>query len=63
MKKKTSRRRVDVNVDELDRIIDGAMREPAERDGRSDSEDRAACHGGKTGAGTEHGEDEFGTRE
>jgi transposase len=28
MKKKPSRRRIDVNVDELDRIIDGAMREP-----------------------------------
>jgi hypothetical protein len=28
MKKKTSRRRVDVNVEELDRVIDGAMREP-----------------------------------
>jgi hypothetical protein len=26
MKKKSSRRRIDVNVDELDRIIDGAMR-------------------------------------
>ena len=26
--KKTSRRKIDVNVDELDRIIDGAMREP-----------------------------------
>ena len=28
MKKQTSRRKIDVNVDELDRIIDGAMREP-----------------------------------
>ena len=28
MKKKPSRRRIDVDVDELDRIIDGAMREP-----------------------------------
>src|SRR5258706_13074775 len=36
MKKKSSRRRIDVNVDELDRIIDGAMREPlSETDGRT----------------------------
>lgn len=35
MKKKASRRRIDVNVDELDRIIDAAMREPlSETDGR-----------------------------
>ena len=34
--KKASRRRVDVNVDELDRIIDGAMREPLnETDGQT----------------------------
>jgi hypothetical protein len=34
--KRTSRRRVDVNVDELDRIIDGAMREPLnETDGQT----------------------------
>jgi transposase len=36
MKKKTSRQRIDVNVDELDRIIDGAMREPLnETDGQT----------------------------
>ena len=36
MKKKTSRRGIDVNVDELDRIIDAAMREPLnEKDGRT----------------------------
>jgi transposase len=36
MKKKTSRRGIDVNVDELDRIIDAAMREPMnENDGRT----------------------------
>src|ERR1700678_1647184 len=36
MKKKTSRRGIDVNVDELDRIIDAAMREPLnENDGRT----------------------------
>jgi transposase len=35
MNKKTSRQRIDVNVDELDRIIDGAMREPLnETDGQ-----------------------------
>lgn len=35
MKKKSSRRRIDINVDELDRIIDTAMREPlSETDGR-----------------------------
>jgi hypothetical protein len=35
MKKKTSRRGIDVDVDELDRIIDAAMREPLnENDGR-----------------------------
>src|SRR5215469_11225553 len=35
MKKKSSRRRIDVNVDELDRIIDAAMRGPLnEADGR-----------------------------
>ena len=35
MKRKPSRRRIDVNVDELDRIIDVAMREPlSEADGR-----------------------------
>ena len=34
--KKTSRRGIDVNVDELDRIIDAAMREPLnEKDGRT----------------------------
>ena len=34
--KKTSRRKIDVNVDELDRIIDGAMREPLnERDSQT----------------------------
>ena len=42
MKKKSSRRRIDVNVDELDRIIDTAMREPLnEADGRTL---RAAVH-------------------
>jgi transposase len=36
MKRKTSRRGIDVNVDELDRIIDAAMREPLnENDGRT----------------------------
>ena len=36
MKRKRSRRRVDVNVDELDRIIDAAMRGPlSEADGRT----------------------------
>ena len=36
MKMKSSRRRIDVNVDELDRIIDAAMREPlSETDGRT----------------------------
>jgi hypothetical protein len=36
MKKKSSRRRIDVNVDELDRIIDDAMRAPLnETDGRT----------------------------
>ena len=36
MKKQTSRRRIDVNVEELDRIIDGAMREPLnETDGQT----------------------------
>ncbi len=35
MKKRVSRRRIDVNVDELDRIIDAAMRAPlSETDGR-----------------------------
>ena len=35
MKKKASRRSIDVNVDELDRIIDAAMREPlSETNGR-----------------------------
>jgi hypothetical protein len=36
MKRKSPRRRMDVNVDELDRIIDAAMREPlSEKDGRT----------------------------
>ena len=36
MKKKSSRRRIDVNVDELDRIIEAAMRAPLnEADGRT----------------------------
>src|ERR1700760_2082012 len=36
MKKKASRRRIDVNVDELDRIIDAAMWAPLnEKDGRT----------------------------
>ena len=36
MKKKSSRRQIDVNVDELDRIIDDAMRAPLnEADGRT----------------------------
>src|SRR4051794_7695393 len=36
MKKKSSRRRIDVNVDELDRIIDDAMGAPLnETDGRT----------------------------
>ena len=36
MKKKASRRRIDVNVDELDRIIDAAMQAPLnEADGRT----------------------------
>ena len=36
MKKKTSRRRLEVNVGELDRIIDSAMREPLnEADGET----------------------------
>src|SRR5258708_5178583 len=36
MKKKASRRRIDVNVDELDRIIDAAMQAPLnEIDGRT----------------------------
>ena len=36
MKKKSSRRRIDVNVDELDRIIDTALRGPLnEAEGRT----------------------------
>ena len=62
MKKKTSRRRIDVNVEELDRIIDAAKREPLNESGRPDAEDRTACDGGKTGAAAEYGEDERGAR-
>ena len=50
MKKKTSRRRVDVNVEELDRIIDDAAQGAAERGGEPEAEDRAACAGRATAA-------------
>jgi hypothetical protein len=58
MKKNSSRRRIDVNVDELDRIIDSAMRAPLnETDGRTL---KTAVHAmaEKAGAAAEHGEDQ-----
>jgi len=58
MKKQASRRRIDVNVDELDRIIEAAMQAPLnEADGRT-LKTRRACDGGKTGAAAEHGENQ-----
>ena len=47
MKKQASRRRIDVNVDELDRIIEAAMQAPLnEADGRA-LKNRRACDGRK----------------
>ena len=59
MKKQTSRRRIDVNVEELDRDHRrSAMREPLnEADGQT-LKTALHAHGGKTGAAAQHGEDE-----
>ena len=56
---KTSRRRIDVNVEELDRVIDAAEDGAAEQGGRPDAQNHAACAGGTTGAKAEHGEDQL----
>ena len=46
MKKKTSRRRVDVNVEELDRVIDETEKGPLSEADRQKLKNHAACAGG-----------------
>ena len=56
--KSTKRRRVDVNLDELDRVLDGARRSAAERGRLRQTQGRLACPGGDAGATAQYGEDQ-----
>ena len=49
---------LDVNLEELDQIIDRSTTRAAERIGRPEAQNRAACAGGETGAEAEHGENQ-----
>ena len=51
-------RRVDVNLDELDQIIDRSTRAPLSETEGQKLKNRAACHGRETSTETEHGENQ-----
>jgi len=55
---KTARRRVDVNLDELDRVLDGARQAPLSEDDYEKLQGGNACAGGDAGAAAQHGEDQ-----
>ena len=55
---RTARRRLDVNLDELDRVLDGARQAPLSEDDYEKLKERIACAGGDAGAAAQHGEDQ-----
>ena len=55
---KTARRRIDVNLDELDRVLDGARQAPLSEADHDKLKSRAACPGGDAGAAAQYGEDQ-----
>ena len=59
MKKKIPRRRIDVNVAELDRIIDGAKSTPLSESDSQETQNRIACAGREASATVQDGEDQF----
>ena len=47
---KTTRRRMDVNLEELDRVLDGARQAPLSEADHDKLKDNIACPGGDAGA-------------
>ena len=57
---KPGKRRLDVNLDELDHVLDGARQGAAERSRLRQAQGCATRHGGASDALAEHGEDQRG---
>ena len=55
---KAARRRIDVNLEELDRVLDGARQAPLSEADHDKLKRRAACSGGDAGAAAQYGEDQ-----
>ena len=55
---KSARRRIDVNLDELDRVLDGARQAPLSEADHDKLKRRVACAGGDAGAAAQYGEDQ-----
>ena len=55
---KPAKRRIDVNLDELDRVLDGARQAPLSEADYDKLKDALACHGGDAGAAAQYGEDQ-----
>ena len=55
---KEPRRRIDVNLEELDRVLDGARQAPLSESDHDKLQRRAACTGGDAGADAQHREDQ-----
>ena len=56
---KDARRRIDVNLEELDRVLDGARQAPLSESDHGKLKERIACSGGDAGAAAQYGEDQF----
>ena len=57
---KAARRRIDVNLEELDRVLDGAREAPLSESDHGKLRDCAARTGGTVGADAQYGEDQCG---
>ena len=55
---KTTRRRLDVNLDELDRVLDGARQAPLSQEDHDKLKEAIARASGNAGAAAQHGEDQ-----
>jgi hypothetical protein len=55
---KKARGRIDVNLEELDRVLDGAREAPLSESESRQTQRHAARSGGAAGAGTQYGEDQ-----
>ena len=57
---KSARRRIDVNLEELDQVLDSALEAPLSEADHNKLKDTLACDGGAAGALAQYGEDQRG---